>query len=725
MSDYFSFDFWTGFNHILVIIKSDSRFRENELLEYVENTVKNKNRKPIDSIIFVLSSNEFVDIKNKVLSDKILSNALTRDRKINNIVFFGFDENSELNNKQIIQGNLDFVEINQLPALFRDQGIKTLCKNNNVINIAPSGTQFLKPSGSFGKEFIRTSLMQAGDAETYFLAYTLLHFWSNKKVDYIFIDTMAISPAIYKLIQIKKDLNSKICVPRIISFHSYKGFSDVPRRNMERSLVFISASTSGQMARKIIGEWQISPDRVLTFLSFKDAPHNSHLLKKISLPQNSNTSRENDLSTIPIVGEYFVPKNRKPKEVLLSVKHTPKGFSTDLVKIYKEDVFDLHRNSRIIYINSEKLIISDDFVGWLNLVLTSYAPAHISHIVYVDDESSKKIALKCLDFYKIYLNKSELPTIISDSELGTNQSNNSKIRNVLVVSSTISRGNSLLSISRDLRNFAGNDNVRIFIVGLLLSNSIETYNSLKSNLIHSSGKVNHSFHGFINFTVNLDKELNTWEKEQKLLSSPKFDQYERVKQRRNIISNTSNGLGENCFWPDLNKNNLVLREGFAFWKFKYKNAPSATVYLTIASVLQRARENNDLSAQDRLYSDEYQSAILSPECFSRFNDGIIQSSILRAARPSELDYSISPDASLQMRMILIKIIKSAKSKFGEALPEFIISLAIGHLRLLHEDLEEIYKEIKVIKLDDEFKFLEDLVNDVCNPKNIDFDASLF
>jgi hypothetical protein len=494
---------------------------------------------------------------------------------------------------------------------------------------------------------------------------------------------------------------------------------------MERSLVFISASTSGQMAKKIIGEWQISPDRVLTFLSFEDAPQNSHLLKKISLPQNSNTSRENDLSTIPIVGEYFVPKNRKPREVLLSVKHTPKGFSADLEKIYKGDVFDLHRNSRIIHIDSEKLIISGEFTDWLNSVLTSYAPAHISHIVYVDDESSKKISLKCLDFYKEYLNESKIPTIISDSELGVNQSNSNEVRNVLIVSSTVSRGNSLLSISRDLRNFAGNDNVRIFIVGLLLSNSIETYSSLKSNLIHSSGKVNHSFHGFINFTVNLDKDLNTWEKELKLLSSPKFDKYEKVKKRKGVISNTSNGLSENCFWPDLNGNNLVLREGFAFWKFKYENAPSANVYLTIASVLQRARENNDLEQKDRLYSDEYQSAILSPECFSRFNDGIIQSSILRAARPSELDYSISPDASLQMRMILIKIIRSAKSKFGEALPEFIISLAIGHLRLLREDLEEIHKEIKTIDLDDEFKFLEDLVNDILTPKDADHENFSF
>ena len=53
----------------------------------------------------------------------------------------------------------------------------------------------------------------------------------------------------------------------------------------------------------------------------------------------------------------------------------------------------------------------------------------------------------------------------------------------------------------------------------------------------------------------------------------------------------------------------------------------------------------------------YVRNIIDPANFSRFNDGIIQASILRAAYPEELSYGIDNDTSQEMTNTLETIIK--------------------------------------------------------------------
>ena len=76
---------------------------------------------------------------------------------------------------------------------------------------------------------------------------------------------------------------------------------------------------------------------------------------------------------------------------------------------------------------------------------------------------------------------------------------------------------------------------------------------------------------------------------------------------------------------------------------------------------------------------------LDPENFARFNDGVIQASILRAALPSELDYRGNAEASTFMGVLLERV----ASRLGEpqqAELEFLTALAIGRLRLNKPDL---------------------------------------
>src|SRR5690606_27009862 len=100
------------------------------------------------------------------------------------------------------------------------------------------------------------------------------------------------------------------------------------------------------------------------------------------------------------------------------------------------------------------------------------------------------------------------------------------------------------------------------------------------------------------------------------------------------------------FFQTPNGDKLALTEGFVFFGNAFKNVSEvsdATVFATVAAVLQAARDLN--SSDNQLRPNGYESVVLDPENFLRFNDNLLQSCILRAAHPSELDYSSSPQHS--------------------------------------------------------------------------------
>ena len=101
------------------------------------------------------------------------------------------------------------------------------------------------------------------------------------------------------------------------------------------------------------------------------------------------------------------------------------------------------------------------------------------------------------------------------------------------------------------------------------------------------------------------------------------------------------------------------------------------------------RNNN----KDGLFQTSFVKNVLDPFVFNRFNDGIIQASLLRAARNEELNYSCSKKISADMLMLLKTFLKSVDEYQGEAILEFLYALAIGKLRLSKEHYNEFIIEL--------------------------------
>jgi hypothetical protein len=147
-------------------------------------------------------------------------------------------------------------------------------------------------------------------------------------------------------------------------------------------------------------------------------------------------------------------------------------------------------------------------------------------------------------------------------------------------------------------------------------------------------------------------------------------------------------LEQELFLTNAPGNPLKIQRGFAFWPEGLPDEPNtqADVFFTIAAILQGLRTGEGRIDRQTLRTEWFYRTLLSPENFGRFNDAVIQASLLRAARPSELDYTDNAQTSAEAARVLRRILESATTPRGEAAAEFLVALATGRLRLAKDDL---------------------------------------
>ncbi|WLH91795.1 hypothetical protein PSH87_07320 [Pseudomonas sp. FP453] len=104
-------------------------------------------------------------------------------------------------------------------------------------------------------------------------------------------------------------------------------------------------------------------------------------------------------------------------------------------------------------------------------------------------------------------------------------------------------------------------------------------------------------------------------------------------------------LAEHAFWQSSDHNGqLRLTKGFAFVSGN-EDVTVATcpdIFLTILWILQNARQNAKIKDAKRLESGELQQVLLTPEVFSRYDDGIIQGAFAQPYRLSSITALTKP-----------------------------------------------------------------------------------
>lgn len=631
---------------------------------------------------------------------------------------------------------------------FKRQGLNHIFEKNNGVLQSDDSFHFVLPSGKHSKFFLRVGNILNEHAEIFFISFCMLQHIKNDHLK-IYYDTSSILNLIIATIQLRKNL-SNFQDFELIGFGSYDRIDDIDFE--PHSLVFISASNSGNLQSKLKG---IEPSLDIVTLIFNGINSEvAHLLNvtnhKFIIGQKQFEQDESceycKLNSIPvsISGEQFLPLTFAKERVLISKDCAPEWLNAFLDEFAYKDVIKCNykegRKKREFYLDLTLLNrkLKNAFSKEVDQFETSYeaefvkkikniVPFSLRYIIYLSDNASKEMATVIFDAIKDKVKDLQAPISFDDI---SGLSENEKC-SCLIVSSTIATGNKLNVISKQLRAF---ENMSlIYLVGIFRTTTYKSFKNLKSNLIVRDDKISMNGVHFLQIIhlpdnhSNYNNELykSPWEIEQikltKALSDPRFtDYYEIIETRLEYLN--QNGLQNNLFWFNPMKTDedreLSLNKSFAFYRFEdnsfcklqgeFKQPPQSEIYFAVSSIIHNLRNlsDNDVvlkkgkrNSIKPLIQHEHMRSVLSPENFVRFNDGIIQASILRSARPSELNYSIDEKLSHEMKTKLINFFSNPNSYTSESILEFLYAFWVKKIRLSANDEKELFEHFRTIYKD--------------------------
>jgi hypothetical protein len=585
-------------------------------------------------------------------------------------------------------------------------------KRKGLITSLPS-YHFLKPSGDHCDKFIRASNLFVSGIEVAFLAIGLLPYLKSN-LKRIYVDTSSISFLVSIAIQLSNIFSNK--VPVIESFESYSVLNKpYSFHDDEDSLVVISATTSGGLARKLTQQYTFKRSNIVTLFFSKIKVEQNAIFDISGAVGNITSVKPADCKLcdggsklIKIEGEQFIPET--PKHELLTIKKVDfkddrqkffKAFATkELLQFNTAPSDDWEPEHFFIDVKALLSLEEKTFKNALTKKVNKHFSKNIHKVICLDDDASLvlsnaivKIANAPSDFIVQYSD-------INEDDLKGHSS-------VMVVASAITSGRKLLATARKLRGIDSSATIT-YLVGFSKLPSLDALEQLRKDLCLGG-------HELVSLKIccmprHSEKALTSWDIERNKLSELSNKEDPFAENKANLPNLLQERLAElnqftdqnNLFLKSPSGLPLLLRGTFAFWLglgLDTKNASQADVYWTIQAIIHDLRVSNDKGL-----ATTYHSTLLSPVCFDRFNDGVIQACLLRAAKPTELNYAVDEGFSRQITDIIISVITNHNNPQGEGCLEFLFAIWSGRLKVQDKHLQEIV-DLKNTVSSEEVKFM--------------------
>jgi hypothetical protein len=677
---------------VLVICQGLQKFEMQDLVDAIAKSLEHG---PLpDDLIVLVPEASFAEVVAASVDGTALASALLRGSTIWGRLLLSIDGFGRLRQKHRWSGSKPLSD-EEIPSAYKSivaAGLKQIALRQDVVKYAPPGCVFAKPSSDLSEYFLLAADLLHSEPEIVFVANAALDYFGDHldEARTIYVDTMAIQPLARAMVQLAR-LNGREVSPAVESFHSYEGLKKLLPESPEALVCLISASTSGSLARRFVERTRCSSGQVITCLEVVDQREHCGVLvnaaKVFSLPL-VETARPG-ATRVQLAGEYFASTAKPPRHVVLSQKHEPNGikkWGNDLLnkRVISLDYMPPRAVSpRPLAIDGEALLAHEQFADWFKKRIRWSVSASTKHIVHANDSVSAQMA-QLAKQYLVDLGTRDVSEPINAASISSYAPLTGD-EGVVVCSAVARSAAQLVSISRDLRTFAPRS-PRSIVIGVAIPSSTAKFKVALSNLTKGNAGWDYSVAVWMNIAVGHSDDMSSWDEERALLQSALQDEEDEqvltwIELRFTQLSETGNPTQRPFLLSTTAGSSLVLRPGFIYLDNRTAITDAAVVYAIISAVLQNARENAELSHDLRLVSSSFEQVVLAPECFNRFNDGVIQACILRAAYPSELDYSCSVELSADMAGVLAKIFKNHAVERGEAALEFATALATGRLKL--------------------------------------------
>lgn len=558
-----------------------------------------------------------------------------------------------------------------------------------------SNYHFLKPSGDHCNAFIRASNLLVSSVEVSFLAIGLLPLFSSG-LKRVYVDTSSISYLVGQALSMSGRYG--VTLPLIESFESYAVFNkDYDFIADVDSLVFISATTSGGLAEKLVCDSGFDTASIVNIF-YSSLPNSIFGLYDISgaLTGHERSYRASECPLckkgarlIRIVGDQFLPETPTYEQLMIKRMDFTKergeffkAFATKNILCWSRTSSSSSATKELYYIDVERVLSepSADFSETFKRKVRKNFAADVELVISLDDPGSKAFADAIRSQVGVAAANVEWCSV---SELAPSRLLN--VGSVVVVAGAITSGGKLLDMSRRLRDMQQTASIMYFVGFSKLPDSA-SLDQVKKDLQQGGHEL------VVLQPVPMprvtESTKTSWDVESDHLQAaggedPLADSGELppiLAQRLSLRGVNPDDL----FLPATNGRPLKLRPTFAFWHqldLDTDHATQADVYWTIQALIHDLRCKVGKEGLDNFYH----STVISPACFDRYNDGIIQAALLRSANSTELDYSISDDFSHKMLGVIVSVVGNHQVDQGEAALEFLMALWIGTMRLTVHD----------------------------------------
>jgi hypothetical protein len=581
---------------------------------------------------------------------------------------------------------------------------------------APVGTHFGKTSDSHSERFLRVSNVLEEGANVRLIAFWLMpHLW-KVALGSVVVDTSGIYSIALTAIHEASIRGGLKGTPLVWSHRSHEGVANIASHQASTALCLVSTSTSGGLVKRLTAQGAM-PDRIVTLFSLsKLGAEGGHVLCDLVGANGEGIARidnykanecplcKKNFHLIRIQGDQFSVS--PPNVTLLEIKATDlqDQIKSEAGAVFGLGAFVAYRrgaDGRIASLGlrvdpilngelSEKnrATLSAKRERWAELVRRT-SSVSTRHVVAGSYPGSQAIAEDVAKSISSCLRDEDRPAVVTSEQLraASPLANTSTI----VVTACIDQAKELLSVSRTLRDVQENGSTSYLAVVDMMGSKSER-DRLRSNLTFGQhGPGTFSLHTLFCLPLDCYEEQSSWDAEVQELKrvmdwadNRELDVPDAIERRIQYLQKApAEGIVENLFWSAADGCALALRSDFTLVRDARRDPPAtqADLFAVMSLVLTALRHSSDVNR--RLAHNAYERVVLSPHNFDRYNDGILQASLLRSARPQELAYGAC-DLSVgeQMFDVLIHALPSEDvPEKSEALMEFLIALLTQRMSL--------------------------------------------
>lgn len=565
----------------------------------------------------------------------------------------------------------------------RQELLRGLLDSRHGVLPATPAHHFEKPNRRHSAVLIRAANLLVDEAEISLIAMFLLPL-AGRECREIWMDSASLFPLGYSLSQLRRVVDPQASDLRISSFQSHYGLSESLRiaSRGKKSLWVISASATGGLAKRIRADGRAG---IVTLFQDVSGGTEPGILCPIQLTGLAGTRQSectlcgNHSVALSFEPDLFVPIRPAVSSHLPSVDTLPAGKAAALIKdlgiassilIHFTDPSSTGAatGAHEIWIDAKSFATRHPLDAWLR----SRLPIGLGGITYLDDLASEHMA---------HAAHQHMPHV-EKPRPATEASQLDPTRPVAVMASVLVDGRRLSAVAQRLREHKDKGGVSWFIDFCRVPTA-EQFSQIRNALTQGS-KGTDLFH-VRHPTLELpDRRTGAWDLEKELLDGSAA-LLTRLRVRSEQLH--AGGLTDDAlFLPDLRGNPLRLRENSFLGE---KGSSQAAIFLRVSHWLHFLRTRRTPA----LYSGYLSWTVLEPHLFDRFNDGVIQAAVLRAALPRELNYSAAPEACAAMLNKLENVFANAGEDQGEACLEFLMALATR--RLIVGDLGRLFDKASI------------------------------